>query len=105
MYELQQSAIEPQERSGMPAVSFAVGALVGAGIALLLTPAPGRDVRRRLGQTAQKVGAGAKDVIAKARSTVEGVREDARIAMERGKESFQQSRHPETVSGWRPQTG
>lgn len=105
MYELQQSAIEPQERSGTPAVSFAVGALVGAGIALLLTPAPGRDIRRRLGTTAQKVGAGAKDVIAKARSTMEGVRDDARVAMERGKESFQQSRHPETVSGWRPQTG
>lgn len=66
MYEIRHSAIEP-ERSGTTAMSFAVGALVGAGIALLLTPAPGRDVRRRLGQTARRVGHRAKDVIEKAR--------------------------------------
>lgn len=102
MYELQQSSVEnaPSARGGM---SFAVGALVGAGIALLLTPAPGRDMRRRLGETARKVGGSAKDVIGKARQTVDGVREDARVAVERGRASFTQTRDPEFRTGM--QTG
>lgn len=104
MYELQQSGVDtaPTGKRGM---SFAVGAIIGAGIALLLAPTPGRDMRRRLGHTARKVGSGAKDVIGKARGTVEGVREDARSAVERGRESFTQTRRPETRSGWQTQAG
>ncbi len=105
MYELQQSSTETARtgRRGMSA--FAVGAIVGAGIALLLTPAPGSDMRRRLGHTARRVGNGAKEVIGKARGTVEGVREDAREAVERGRESFTHARRPEPRAGWPTQTG
>lgn len=98
MYELQESTIETA-RHGKRNMSFAVGALVGAGIALLLTPAAGTDMRRRLGHTARKVGTGARNVIDKARGTVDGVREDARIAVERGRESFTQTRRPEPRPG------
>ena len=87
MYELKQSGNETA-RVGTKKTSFAVGALVGAGIALLLAPSAGRDVRRRLGRTAKRFGSGAKDVIGKARQTVSGVREDARVSMERGRETF-----------------
>lgn len=105
MYELQQSSADTAPATGKRGMSFAVGALVGAGIALLLTPAPGRDVRRRLGHTARKVGSGAKEMIGKARGTMEGVREDARVAVERGRESFTQARRPENRSGWQTQAG
>ena len=90
---------------GKRGMSCAVGAIVGAGLALRLAPTPGRDLRRRLGDTARKVGSGATDVIGKARGTVEGVREDARSAVERGRESFTQSRRPENRSGWQTQAG
>ncbi|TMQ61897.1 MAG: YtxH domain-containing protein [Candidatus Eisenbacteria bacterium] len=35
-------------------VPFVVGAVVGAGIALLLAPAHGRDTRRRVGSTVRR---------------------------------------------------
>lgn len=105
MYELQQSSTETARTARRGMSSFAVGAIVGAGIALLLAPSPGRDMRRRLGDTARRVGTGAKQVIGKARGTVEGVREDARVAVERGRESFTHARRPEPRAGWQTQTG
>ena len=40
---------------------FFMGALVGAGLALLLAPASGGDVRRRIADTARRFGETAKD--------------------------------------------
>jgi len=94
MYELQQSNTE-KARAGIPATSFAVGAIVGAGIALLLAPATGRDVRTRLGQTARKVGNGAKTTIGKARHAINGLKHDSQMAIDRGRETFARSRSPE----------
>ena len=39
-------------------MGFFVGALVGAGVALLLAPAPGGHTRRRLADTAKRPGLG-----------------------------------------------
>jgi gas vesicle protein len=91
MYELQQSDNQ-MTRKAPPAGSLVLGALVGAGIALLLAPATGKDVRRRLGHTAKKVGGNAKGVIGKARQTINGIKEDARVSMKRGVGTFEQSR-------------
>lgn len=104
MYELQQSNVDTTS-IGKRGMSFAVGAIVGAGIALLLAPTPGQDMRRRIGHTARKVGSGAKDIIGKARGTVEGVRQDARVAVERGRESFTQARQPATRPGFQANAG
>jgi len=76
-----------------------MGALVGAGIALLLAPATGRDVRKRLGTTARKVGGSAKGVIGKARQTLNGVKQDAQASMQRGINTFEQTRHAGHPSG------
>jgi gas vesicle protein len=105
MYELQQSSVDTASAAGRRGMSFAVGAIIGAGIALLLAPTPGRDMRQRLGTTARKVGTGAKDIIAKARGTMEGVREDARVAVDRGRESFTQARQPVTRPGFKTHAG
>jgi len=42
---------------------IAVGAIVGAGAALLLAPASGRQTRQRLGQEASKLGHAAADAL------------------------------------------
>ena len=57
------------ERTGQttgngPAMGFLVGALLGAGVALLMAPAKGSDTRRRIGETARRLR---RDVPAKAR--------------------------------------
>ncbi|HEV8128910.1 MAG TPA: YtxH domain-containing protein [Candidatus Eisenbacteria bacterium] len=91
MYELQQSDNQ-MTRKAPPAGSLVMGALVGAGIALLLAPATGKDVRQRLGHTAKKIGGNAKGVIGKARQTLNGIKEDARASVERGVGTFEQSR-------------
>ena len=41
--------------TGSTMTGFFVGALVGAGIALLLAPAPGGETRRKLGETARRL--------------------------------------------------
>ncbi len=97
MYELQKSESQ-MTRKARP-TSLVMGALVGAGIALLLAPATGRDVRKRLGTTAKKVGGNAKGVIGKARQTLNGVKQDARASMRRGIDTFEQTRHAGHPSG------
>ena len=109
MYELQQSKNQ-MTRKAPPAGSLVLGALVGAGIALLLAPATGKDVRRHVGTTAKKfggtvgttakkVGGNAKGVIGKARQTINGLKQDAQASMQRGINTFEQTRHPSHPSG------
>jgi gas vesicle protein len=98
MYELQQSENQ-MTRKAPPAGSLVLGALVGAGIALLLAPATGKDVRRHVGTTAKRVGGNAKGVIGKARQTINGLKQDAQASMQRGISTFEQTRHPSHPSG------
>jgi gas vesicle protein len=42
---------------------FLLGAVVGAGIALLLAPSPGGDTRKKLGETARRLGSRAGDLM------------------------------------------
>jgi hypothetical protein len=52
---------------GIPVAGFIVGALVGAGVALLLAPGPGEDTRRKLGETARRLGSAANDAVKRGR--------------------------------------
>src|SRR5262249_27619926 len=52
-----------ESSSGVNVGGFMIGALIGAGLALLLAPASGGETRRRLGDTARKIGSAAKDKI------------------------------------------
>lgn len=40
--------------------AFSLGAAVGAGVALLMAPASGKETRRRIGKKFQKIGRGAQ---------------------------------------------
>ena len=42
-------------RGGSVAAAFLVGAILGAGVALLFAPATGADTRRKLGNTANRL--------------------------------------------------
>jgi gas vesicle protein len=64
---------------------FFVGALVGAGLALLLAPASGGETRRRLTDTARRFGETAKE-------KMEDVKHHAERAAESGREAFMQGR-------------
>lgn len=49
---------------------FIFGAVVGAGVALLLAPAAGADTRRKISDTARRLGKDAADRIGEAKETV-----------------------------------
>lgn len=74
-----------QGSSGSNMMGFFVGALVGASVALLLAPAPGGDTRRRVADTAKKLGSAAKD-------KVDQMRGQAREAGDTARESYMQGR-------------
>ena len=72
-----------------PVVGFALGALVGAGIALLFAPASGERTRRRLGNAARRVSREARHTFDEARETVSGLGADVKSAVDAGREVFQ----------------
>ena len=100
MHELQDTYGTPRTNKAINP-QFMVGALVGAGIALLLAPANGRDTRKRVGSAAQKLGTNAKNVVGKTRHFVEGIKQDATSAMKSGRDEFQRSqRSRESGAAW-----
>lgn len=67
---------------------FFMGALVGAGLALLLAPASGGDVRRRIADTARRFGDTAREKMDEVTHRGEG-----------GRESYMQGREGMSGSG------
>jgi gas vesicle protein len=82
-------------------VPFVVGALVGAGIALLLAPAHGRDTRRRVGSTVRRWSDGARQAMNRTRDSLNEFKDDARSAIEKGREEYMRGRRPEGQPGAR----
>lgn len=78
---------------------FTMGVIVGAGIALLMAPAAGPETRRKIGQAARKLGTDAKHRLDQARHTVDELKDDARAAVEAGREAYGRSRHERTSEG------
>jgi len=62
---------------GITATGFIVGALFGAGVALLLAPAPGGETRKKLGETARRLGSAASDAVNRGREQLAGSRHDS----------------------------
>lgn len=71
------------------AMGFVLGAVVGAGIALLLAPASGRETRGRLADAGRRWGGTALDKLDQARNTVTDLKQDAKSALEAGREAFE----------------
>jgi gas vesicle protein len=69
-------------------MGFALGAVVGAGLALLLAPDSGKRTRQRLASTARRWSENAEHTIDQARDTVAELGTDASSALKAGQEAF-----------------
>lgn len=88
----------PRETSnaGTTMLGFAIGAVVGAGVALLLAPDSGKNTRQRLASTARRLSKSAGHTFERARDTVADLGADARSAIKAGQESFAHDRAART---------
>jgi gas vesicle protein len=71
---------------------FAVGALAGAAVALLLAPASGAETRRKLAEKARQGRDRADELAREARDLFQRQRENIASAVDRGREAFEQAR-------------
>ena len=67
---------------------FVFGAILGAGVALLLAPAHGRDSRRVVGHKMKQLGSSAKDVFQRTRERLNDVKDDAKSAIDKGRQEY-----------------
>jgi len=74
--------------TGLTLMGFALGAVVGAGLALLLAPDSGKRTRQRLATTARRWSETAEHTIDQARDTVAELGTDAESAIKAGQEAF-----------------
>jgi len=73
-------------------MAFLLGAAVGAGVALLLAPQSGEETRRRLGETARKLGDDLDDKVRSAREEVKHRAGDIKAAIGAGREAYGRAR-------------
>jgi gas vesicle protein len=76
-------------------MGFVLGALVGAGMALLLAPETGKDTRKRLVATGRRWSAAARSTFQNARDTANDLKQDAMSAVEAGREAFEENPKPQ----------
>ena len=84
------------------AIGFVLGAVVGAGIALLLAPASGEVTRRRVTDAGRRLGGEARGHVDRVLDAAGDLQKDAKSALQAGRESFENSRksdEPSPVSG------
>ena len=80
------------EKNSSKIGSLMLGAILGAGIALLLAPAHGRDTRRRVGSTVKRFGEGAGQAFKRTRDQIDKVTGDAKSAIDKGRQEFMRSK-------------
>jgi len=85
--------------AGTIVVSFVLGALTGAAVALLLAPASGEETRRFLGEKAKEGRDRASDAARQSREFINRQRDTLSTAIERGKDAYFQARSGETGPG------
>jgi gas vesicle protein len=73
-------------------VSFVLGALTGAAVALLLAPATGEETRRILGEKAREGRDRASDAARQGREFLNRQRDTFSSAIERGRDAYNQAR-------------
>ncbi len=76
------------------AVGFVLGAIVGAGIALLCAPGTGSDTRRRIADAGRRWGGAARDALDQARDTANDLGQDVKSALEAGRDAFEHGDAP-----------
>ena len=83
--------------AGTIVVAFALGAIAGAAVALLMAPATGEEMRRKLGEKAREGRERATDAARQGREFVNRQRDTFSAAFERGREAYNQARAGDTA--------
>lgn len=78
--------------AGTIITAFALGAIAGAAVALLVAPATGDEMRRILGDKAREGADRASEAARQAREFAERQRGTVATAFERGREAYQQAK-------------
>ena len=78
--------------TGSTLIGFALGAFVGAGLAILLAPDSGRNTRERISSTARRWSKDAGDAMEHAREAAADLTADAKSAIRAGGEAFAKDR-------------
>jgi gas vesicle protein len=78
--------------AGTIVMSFVLGAITGATVALLMAPATGEEMRRKLGDKAREGRERAGDAARQGREFVNRQRDTFSSAVERGREAYNQAR-------------
>lgn len=74
--------------AGSVLVSFLLGSLVGAGIALLIAPQSGKETREKIKEYAENVKEKAAESVQKVKSVLEEKKTVLSAAVEAGKEAY-----------------
>jgi gas vesicle protein len=83
---------ENSSQVGVVVTAFAVGALVGAGIALLYAPQSGKETRKLLADKGRELKGRARDTLEDAKGFLEGKKAEIAAAVEAGKEAMREER-------------
>jgi gas vesicle protein len=81
--------------AGTIVLAFMLGAVTGAAVALLMAPASGEDVRRKIGEKAREGADRARQIADQGREVWNRQRDNISNAIERGREAYQQARSPQ----------
>ena len=85
-------ANDSSSAAGTIITAFALGAIAGAAVALLVAPATGDEMRRILGEKAREGADRASEAARQAKEFAERQRGTVSTAFERGREAYQQAR-------------
>jgi gas vesicle protein len=78
--------------SGPVLLAFVLGAVAGAGLALLYAPASGEETRRKIANKAREGRDKAESMAREGREFLSRQRENLTAAVDRGRETFEQVR-------------
>jgi gas vesicle protein len=78
--------------AGTIVVTFVLGAIAGAAVALLLAPATGEETRRVLAEKAKEGRDKASDAARQGREFLNRQRDHLQTAVDRGREAYHQAR-------------
>ena len=85
--------------AGTVVVSFLLGAITGAAVALLMAPTTGEEMRRILGEKAREGRDKANEAARQGREFINRQRDNLSTAIERGKDAYYQARDTGPVGG------
>ncbi len=85
--------------AGTVVAAFVLGAIAGAAVALLMAPATGDEMRRRLADKAREGKDRAGEAARQGREFIDRQRQTIASAVERGREAYDQARGVQRPAG------